>query len=80
MSETIEAGWDTLYSQSKTTAEDYFSYARNLLEKEDIKYSAADVIALAQVMAYDLRTTAIIISAQKIESAIQELALAYDRT
>ena len=49
-------------------------------EKEDIKYSAADVIALAQVMAYDLRTTSILISAQKIESAIQELAMAYDRT
>ena len=80
MSETIEAGWDTLYSQSKTTAEDYFSYAINLLDKEDIKYSTADVIALAQVMAYDLRTTAILVSAQKIESAIKELALAYDRT
>ena len=80
MSETIEAGWETLYSQSKTTAEDYFFFARALLEKEDIKYSAADVIALAQVMAYDLRTTSILISAQKIESAIQELAMAYDRT
>ena len=80
MSETIEASWDTLYSHSKTTAEDYFFFARALLEKEDIKYSAADVIALAQVMAYDLRTTSILISAQKIESAIQELAMAYDRT
>jgi hypothetical protein len=80
MSEHIEASWDTLYSQSKTTAKDYFFVARALLEKEDIKYSAADVIALAQVMAYDLRTTAILISAQKIESAIQELAMAYDRT
>jgi hypothetical protein len=80
MSEHIEASWDTLYSQSKTTAKDYFRYARDLLEKEDIKYSAADVIALAQVMAYDLRTTSILISAQKIESAILELAMAYDRT
>jgi hypothetical protein len=80
MSEHIQASWDTLYSQSKSTAEDYFFYARNLLDKEDIKYSAADVIALAQVMAYDLRTTSILISAQKIESAIQELAMAYDRT
>ncbi|NQW78770.1 MAG: hypothetical protein HQ449_05595 [Chitinophagaceae bacterium] len=80
MSENVEAGWETLYSQSKTTAEDYFFFARALLEKEDIKYSAADVIALAQVMAYDLRTTAILVSAQKIKAAIEHWAMVYDRT
>lgn len=79
MTEHIEAGWDTLYSQSKTTAEEYFFVALALLEKRDMEYSTADVIALAQVMAYDLRTTAILVSAQKIESAIEELAMAYDR-
>ena len=76
MNHTVTADFNTLFNQSKDTACDYFDYARKELAGQNIKYTASDVIALAQIMAYDLRTTSILISAQKIESAIEGLQYA----
>ena len=76
MNHTVTADFGTLFNQSKDTACDYFNYARKELAGQNIKYTASDVIALAQIMAYDLRTTSILISAQKIESAIEGLQYA----
>jgi hypothetical protein len=76
MNQTVTADFGTLLDQSKDTACDYFRYAKNHLASQNIKYTASDVIALAQIMAYDLRTTSILISAQKIENAIEGLGYA----
>ena len=70
MTHEITAGWDTLMKQSKDTAWDYFGEAHRILEGSDLEYTAADVVALAKVMAYDFRTTSIGVSAQKISGAL----------
>ena len=76
MKHTITADFGTLFNQSKDTACDYFDYARKELAGQNMKYTASDVIALAQIMAYDLRTTSILILAQKIEGAVEGLGYA----
>jgi hypothetical protein len=70
MKHTITADFGTLFNQSKDTACDYFDYARKELAGQNMKYTASDVIALAQIMAYDLRTSSILIASQKLETAI----------
>lgn len=79
MNHTVTADFNTLFNQSKDTACDYFDYARKELADQNIKYTASDVIALAQIMAYDLRSSDILISAQKIEGAIDMLSQSIDR-
>ena len=79
MNHTVTADFGTLFNQSKDTACDYFNYARKELAGQNIKYTASDVIALAQIMAYDLRSSDILISAQKIEGAIDMLSQSVDR-
>ena len=79
MNHTVTADFNTLFNQSKDTACDYFDYARKELAGQNIKYTASDVIALAQIMAYDLRSSDILISAQKIEGAIDMLSQSIDR-
>jgi hypothetical protein len=71
MNHTITASFDTLLSQSKSTAEDYFDSAKRVLDGAEIGYTSSDVIALAQIMAYDLRTSSMLVAAQKIENAIE---------
>jgi hypothetical protein len=78
MNHNVTADFGTLVEQSKDIACDYFRYAKNHLASQNIRYSASDAIALAQIMAYDLRTTSILISAQKIESAIEMLSGSVD--
>ena len=70
MKHTVTADFGTLFNQSKDTACDYFDYARKELAGQNMKYTASDVIALAQIMAYDLRTSSILIASQKLETAI----------
>jgi hypothetical protein len=70
MKHTITADFGTLFNQSKDTACDYFEYAKKELAGQNMKYTASDVIALAQIMAYDLRTSSILIASQKLETAI----------
>jgi len=70
----VEANWDTLFGQSKSSAGDYFLYAKKILDMEEIEYKTSDVIALANIMAYDLRTTSILVASQNIRNAILELS------
>lgn len=74
MTYRIEAGWDILLSQSKSTAQDYFWTAERTLRDSELKYTAADVIALAQVMADDFRSTSISIAAQKLCDTLLDIA------
>lgn len=76
MKHEITAGWDTLMKQSKDTAWDYFGEAHKILEGSDLKYTAADVVALAKVMADDFRTTSIGVAAQKISEALNNVSTA----
>ena len=78
MKHTITADFHTLFDQSKDTACDYFLAAKRILDKAEIGYKASDVIALAQTMAYDLRTTSILIAAQKLEGAVGDIVESID--
>jgi hypothetical protein len=82
MNHTITADLSTLFDQSKNTACNYFMVAKGILINSDIDYTAADVIALAKIMAYDLRTSYILIAAQKIagviETSVSEVAEGID--
>jgi hypothetical protein len=70
----IEASWDTLSKQAKEQASEFFYKAQTILEKSELKFTASDVIALAQTMMYDWRTSTMGVSAQKIRDAIHEHA------
>jgi len=70
----IEASWDTLSIQAKEQASEFFYKAQTILEKSELKFTASDVIALAQTMMYDWRTSTMGVSAQKIRDAIHEHA------
>jgi hypothetical protein len=70
MTHEILADWDTLMRHSKYTAEDYFVSAHGTLKESGLQYTAADVIALAKVMADDFHTAGIGVAAQKISEAL----------
>jgi hypothetical protein len=70
MKHDVDANWDILFKQSKTSIEEYFLYAKKILEMGEVEYKASDVIALANIMAYDLRTTSILVASQNIRDAI----------
>jgi hypothetical protein len=70
----ISASWDTLLGQSKDTAFTFFSYAKGFLEAQQVKYSTADVIALAGVMAHDFHASSVGVGAQKIASSLEEIS------
>lgn len=74
MTHRIEADWDNLLRQSKATGQDYFWAAERTLRDSELKYTAADVVALAQVMADDFRSTSISVAAQKLCDTLQEIA------
>ena len=70
MTHEIKATWDELLRQSKDVAWEYFAEAHKILEGSELKYTTADVVALAKVMADDFRTTSIGVAAQKISEAL----------
>ena len=74
----IKADWDTLFEQSKNSGGQYFASARQILDGSGLDYTAADVVALAQVMMYDFRTSSIGVAAQKINEAIVAVAWGLD--
>lgn len=76
MSHEISASWDTLFLQAKDSGEDYYVRARRILSSNDEPFTNADVIALAQVMAYEFRTSSIGVAAQKLTSALNDVATA----
>jgi predicted nucleotide-binding protein len=71
MNQTVTASFTELFQQSRSTAEEYFLYAKSVLVESGMKHTAADVIALAQIMAYDFRTSSMLIAAQKIAGVIE---------
>jgi hypothetical protein len=78
MTHEITAGWDTLMKQSKDTAWDYFGEAHRILEGSELEYTAADVVALARVMADDFRTTSMGVSTQKLCESITGIECSLD--
>lgn len=72
----VDASLDALLRQSKETGEDYFRAAERVLGKSELveEYTAADVIALAKVMADDFRNTTNLLAGQNIADAINNLA------
>lgn len=75
MTHRIEANWDTLLMQAKTTGQDYFWAAQRTLEASEMEYTAADVVALAQVMSDDFRTSSMGVAAQKLCDLLEELSM-----
>jgi hypothetical protein len=61
MFHAITADWGTLLRQSQETASDYFKAALNTLERSGLEFKAADVVALAQVMATDFQSTCLVV-------------------
>ena len=59
MTHEITASWDVLYEQSKDNGKDYFWTALKTLKDSGLKFEAADVVALAQVMATDFLSTSL---------------------
>ena len=74
----IKADWDLLFEQSKGSVGQYFYSARQMLDSSELDYTAKDVIALAQVMMYDFRTSSIGVAAQKINEAITAVGWGLD--
>ena len=72
----ITADWSTLLSQSKDTGSEYFYAALRTLEKSELKFTAADVIELAKIMADDFRNTSEGVRAQNLNETLDYLASA----
>ena len=66
MTHEITADWTTLVRQSQMTAHDYFQASLTILEKSMLEFKAADVVALAQVMATDFQSTCLVIGLNKL--------------
>lgn len=66
MNHEITADWTTLVRQSQMTAQDYFQASLTILEKSNLEFKAADVVALAQVMATDFQSTCLVIGLNKL--------------
>jgi hypothetical protein len=78
MTHEISANWDTLMQQSKDTTWGYFGEAHKILEGSDLKYTAADVVALAKVMATDFHTASIGVATQKFCEALTTVGWGLD--
>ena len=78
MTHEIKASWDTLMQQSKDTTWGYFSEAHKILDGSDLKYTAADVVALTAVMATDFHTASMGVATQKICEALTTVGWGLD--
>jgi hypothetical protein len=78
MTHEIKASWDTLMQQSKDTTWGYFGEAHKILEGSDLKYTAADVVALAKVMATDFHTASMGVATQKLCEALTTVGWGLD--
>jgi hypothetical protein len=74
MDQEITADWGSLFSQSMDSTESYFQHAKRTLETSGLKFTAADVVALAAVSASEFQSTCIGVAAQKVESGLQAIA------
>jgi hypothetical protein len=66
---------DTLFNQSKVTAEDYFLAAESFFHRVGITEQATilDTVEFAKVMAMDFRTMMISEKLEEITNALQEI-------
>lgn len=71
----IEISWQQAFDQSKKSTYDYLHTARKQLTEMDLDYTAADVIALARIMAYEFRTAAIALAAQNMCDEVERIVL-----
>ena len=78
MTHEIKADWDVLLQQSKICGTEYFESAQKVLQHSGMQYTAADIVALAKVMAYDFHTASIGVAAQKICEAMTTVAWGLD--
>ena len=70
MTHRISASWETLLTQAIDTSRTYFSCAKRTLSESELDYTAADVIALAAIMAEDFKTSSIGVHSQTIADSI----------
>lgn len=70
MTHRISASWETLLTQAVDTSRTYFSCAKRTLSESGLDYTAADVIALAAIMAEDFKTSSIGVHSQTIADSI----------
>ena len=73
MTHRISASWETLLTQAIDTSRTYFSCAKRTLSESELDYTAADVIALAAIMAEDFKTSAIGVASQRMSESIEYL-------
>lgn len=66
MTHEITASWDDLYEQSKESGKDYFRTALKTLKDSELEFEAADVVALAQVMANDFLAATLAVGLNKL--------------
>jgi hypothetical protein len=66
MTHEITANWDVLYEQSKENGRDYFWTALKTLKDSELEFEAADVVALAQVMASDFLASTLAVGLGKL--------------
>jgi len=66
MTHEITASWDVLYEQSKESGKDYFWTALRTLKDSELEFEAADVVALAQVMANDFLASTLAVGLNKL--------------
>lgn len=74
MAHKISADWGELALQAKMTGGGYFDAAKRELSESGMIYTAAEVVALAGIMAAEFRTTSIGVAAQNIAESIDNLA------
>ena len=70
MTHRISASWETLLTQAIDTSRTYFSCAKRTLSESGLNYTAADVIALAALMAEDFKTSSIGVHSQMLSDSI----------
>lgn len=74
MNQEVTASFTHLISDASYTSNSFFKEAKRTLDESGLKYSAADVVALASVAAYDFRTSVQAINTQKMRDAIIDLS------
>lgn len=73
MDNYITANIETLFRQSKMTAEDYFQHASRYL-KDCEEYSFDNAMRLAELMAYDFKTSMIALNIQRISESLDKIS------
>ncbi len=71
----INLSWQQAFDQSKASTDEYLHTARKQLTEMALAYTAADVIALARIMAYEFRTAAIVLAAQNVCDELELIGL-----